>query len=98
MQFLPTINNYMSDRYSNDNYGAHSLCVDMGNIILYYSYKTIVAFSFQGRTMVRKNDWGPTTGKHLNKIDGGSKEARENRVKGEEFEEKLAQSLKTLGY
>ena len=39
---------------------------------LYFSYQTPVAFEKEGRLMVRQNSWGPTTGKHLNKIDGGN--------------------------
>ena len=36
--------------------------------------------------MVRVNDWGPTTGKHLNWIDGGD---HKNRLPGSEFEQLL---------
>jgi hypothetical protein len=37
-----------------------------------------VAFQGPGDSgpTVRRNDWGPTTGKHLNRIDGGAKASR----------------------
>jgi hypothetical protein len=51
---------------------------------LYFSYKTLVAFQFEGKPLVvRQNDWKQTTGKHLNLIDDGAKKFR---VSGEEFQ------------
>lgn len=94
MAFLPTVNNYMGRRYSSDNYGAHSLEVDLGLLCLYYSYKTVVAFRYKGKLTVRVNDWSTTTGKHLNEIDGGDKKSR---IEGEKFEKQLAQVLVELG-
>lgn len=53
--------------YSSRNYGAHSLEVDIGDLRLWFSYHTVVAFHAPGQhRMVRQNDWGTTTGKHLN--------------------------------
>lgn len=55
---------------------------------LYFSYDTLIAFRGEnGRIIVRRNDWGPTTGKHLNSIDGGSKEAQAARLSGDDFEQ-----------
>lgn len=65
--------------YSSSNYGAHSLAFETKEGIYYFSYNTLIAFkSAKTRNLyVRKNVWGPTTGKHLNWIDGGyNKEAR----------------------
>lgn len=79
---LPKISSY--GQYSSDNYGAHSLCVEMPNVTVWFSYQTPVAFQVPGNPrVVRENDWGPTTGKHLKWIDGGDKS---NRVSGQEFE------------
>lgn len=81
---LPTISSY--GEYSSDNYGAHTLRVEMPGVTVWFSYKTAVAFKTygeDGRFVVRENEWGPTTGKHLNWVDGGK---RENRVSGAEFE------------
>lgn len=54
----------------------------------YFSYQTIMAIRTpDGELKIRENDWGPTTGKHLNAIDGGSPEAKRARMNGEAFEE-----------
>lgn len=62
------------------NYGegmtprANTIAVRVGAIEYYFSYRTLVAFHAPSTGMVaRKNDWGATTGKHLNWIDGGAK-------------------------
>ena len=90
---LPTISSY--GNYSSDNYGAHALRVDFDNLTLWYSYQTILAFRGWGYPrLVRQNSWGPTTGKHLNAIDGGEKSSR---LPGDVFEAKLAAVLKGLG-
>ena len=65
---LPRISNY--GNYSSSNYGAHTLCVSMMGIDVYFSYKTPVAFrTFGCGLVIHQNDWGPTTGKHLNFIN-----------------------------
>ena len=86
---LPTFETYGD--YSSDNYGAHALVFTMpcGGLI-YFSYKTPVAFVKNGPVVVRQNDWGPTTGKHLNTIDGGNKKAR---VPGDQFEKMLQEAF-----
>lgn len=78
---LPTIRTY--GNYSSDNYGAHALCVTVGPVTVWYSYKTPVAFRVNGHErVVRVNSWRQTTGKHLNAIDGGAKKSR---VSSEDF-------------
>jgi len=87
---LPTISTY--GNYSSDNYGAHALCVSIGGIDVYFSYKTPVAFrTIKTGLVVRQNDWAQTTGKHLNAIDDGNKKAR---VSGEEFERMFDEALR----
>ena len=83
---LPEFESY--GNYSSENYGAHTLVfTDAEGRDFYYSYRTLVAVRVPGRGLVvRENDWGPTTGKHLNWIDYGNKEAR---VSKEEFEATL---------
>lgn len=76
---LPTWEVY--GNYSSDNYGAHALRFwDADDNCFWFSYKTLVAFMKCGpngtRRIVHENDWGPTTGKHLNAIDGGNKKER----------------------
>ena len=73
--------------YSSNNYGAHSLAFQLGDITVYFSYETPVAFEAPGHGLVvRENDWGNTTGKHLNWIDGGN---HKNRITGGKFKEQL---------
>jgi hypothetical protein len=70
------------------HYGAHAMMVQTNHEQLWFSYKTLVAFCRDGETIiVRENDLGPTTGKHLNAIDGGSKEAKKSRLSAENFDD-----------
>lgn len=79
---LPRIGNY--GEYSSDNYGAHTLVVEIGPLTVWFSYRTPVAFQVDGHArVVHQNDWSTTTGKHLNWIDRGNKR---DRVDGETFE------------
>jgi hypothetical protein len=64
--------------------------VTVGELDLYYSYETVIAFCTpETGLVVRTNDWGPTTGQHLNRIDGGSREAQKRRLSGDAFEKWL---------
>ena len=76
MQNIPEFSTY--GNYSNTNYGAHALMfTDAAGNDYWFSYKTLVAFRGpSGKRFVHTNDWGPTTGKHLNAIDGGDKKTR----------------------
>ena len=77
--------------YSSSNYGAHCLVVSLGDLDIYFSYKTPVAFRAPGKMIrVSENLWGPTTGRHLNWINSDKKE----RMKRNEFESELAAVLK----
>lgn len=63
---------------------GNALVFTLGEVDVYFSYDTPVAFrSPSTGLVVRRNDWGPTTGRHLTAIDGGDKKAR---VSGPEFE------------
>jgi hypothetical protein len=67
------------------NYGTHCLSVRTPDFTVWYSYETIVAVAWRDASarwhrLVAHNDWGPTTGKHINAIDGGSQEAKADRV------------------
>lgn len=78
---LPTITSY--GQYSSDNYGLNTLRIDIGSgLSIWFSYQTPVAFQVLGESLViRQNDWGPTTGKHLNWISRNAK-----RISGSDFE------------
>lgn len=60
--------------------------VYVGDLILWFSYETIVAFHAPGSSRrVCENVWSQTTGRHLNEIDGGSKEAKAARLSHDVF-------------
>lgn len=61
--------------------------VSIGGCAFYFSYETCIAFNLGGYWVVRENEWGPTTGKHLNYIDNGEKSSR---ISGEDFERRLS--------
>lgn len=69
-----------------ENLGPNFHLATLENKKIWFSYETIVGFENpNGKLSVRQNVWGPTTGKHLNRIDGGDKNARldENRFNAE---------------
>jgi|10_taG_2_1085330.scaffolds.fasta_scaffold442107_1 hypothetical protein len=84
---LPTF-----ETYCENTTAANALCFNFDGVLqVWFSYKTPVAFSvMDGPLRVRRNVWGPTTGKHLNAIDGG---AKSDRIGGDEFERTLAKVL-----
>lgn len=94
MSGLPSISSY--GQYSSNNYGAHTLEVEIGPVTVWFSYKTPVAFLAPGTPkIVRENEWGRTTGKHLKWIDGfTSKDKTSGRVTGEKFEQLWATHVK----
>ncbi len=60
--------------------------VAIGDLTMYFSYRTCIAFAVPGQGLVaRVNDWGRTTGRHLAKVgvDKG------DRIPGVEFEARL---------
>jgi len=58
-----------------------------------FSYETIVAFGTPWR--VTTNNWGPTTGKHLNWLDTGWTEAKRDRLAADDFSTALDEYLAT---
>lgn len=76
---------------------SYAQMVKIGDVSLYFSYGTCVAFDIGDGSglKVTKNYWGPTTGKHLDAIDGGGKEAEKKRMKEDEFNE-LVEKLKIV--
>lgn len=90
---LPKIRSY--GEYESDNYGLNTIVVDLGKIDLFYSYKTIVAFSDKDGFKICENVWGTTTGKHLNWLDNGDKKAR---MKYDDFQVALEKALVEAGF
>lgn len=69
---------------------ANFSAVSINGVTYFFSYETCVAFERYGVTYVRQNEWSTTTGKHLNTIDGGSPEAKKQRLAREDFLAALA--------
>jgi len=59
-----------------DNYHAHTqrdtvraVRVDVGDVTIWFSYRTCIAFQVPGRDAIcRENVWGPTTGGHMRSV------------------------------
>lgn len=59
----------------------------VNGVRVWFSYETPIAVQDRdGSTYVRTNQWGTTTGKHLNRMDGGDTDAKAHRLDTEEFE------------
>ena len=67
--------------------------VTVGPVTIWFSYRTPIAFldSLQGY-VIRENDWGPTTGRHLNWIN----DDKSVRVPTAYFEDRLSGVLAAL--
>lgn len=89
-----SITSYYGNSPSSEN---NAKVVRVGNYNYYFSYETLVAVEdlVEHTKTVRHNEWGPTTGSHLNTIDGGDKA---NRLSGEEFKDFIeAHTMRELG-
>ena len=74
--------------YSSNNYGT-SRYVTIGQLTLYFSYETIIAFKEGSNFTIIKNYWRKVTGRHLNCLDRD----KSIRLSQEEFKEKLWKTL-----
>lgn len=59
--------------------------VDIGELTIWFSYRTPVAYSFKGEFFCRQNEWSTTTGKLLNELESD----KSKRIPGTDFENKL---------
>jgi hypothetical protein len=66
--------------------------VRISNVVLYFSYRTCIAFMHNGELTISKNVWSVTTGKHLNWIS----EDKSIRLPYGEFTQKLDKVLSKL--
>ena len=64
---------------------ANLTTVSQRGLDVWYSYATPIAFRKNGRIVMRRNDWGPTTGKHMNVIGI----PKEDRLDSQTFEDAL---------
>lgn len=86
------INNNCLERLSNLEKVTNTLNqVSIGDLTLYYSYKTLVGFNYRGELTLIDNIYSKTTSRDLNLIDRG------NRVSLEVFKIRLRKLLYKLG-
>lgn len=71
--------------------GSNFANVTVGKLTIAFSYNTVIGFHAGHGWVVRQNSWGPTTGKHLNALDGGKPK---DRLSGSDFENALDGALK----
>lgn len=92
---LPSITHPAVGRTPQPNY-TH---VTVGDLTIAFSYTTPVGFHYPGRGWtVRENDWGPTTGRHLNHLDDGTPAAKRAHLDGPTFDAALAELAARLEY
>ena len=84
------IGNY--GKYSSSNYGSCRY-VEIGNLTLYFSYETVIAFNDGRGLIASENCWKQTTGKHLNWLEP----EKFKRYPREEFEKELEKVLTSHG-
>lgn len=72
----------------NQNSASNFNRVSIGDLDLYFSYETIIAFRSNDDQAKIQNGWGPTTGKHLGWAPCG-----EHRLPADEFQERLNAQL-----
>lgn len=70
-------------------YNDNMTIVTIGDLKLYFSYRTVIAFEVDYEVVISKNIWSNITGKHLNWIDSD----HSKRISNEEFEAKLQNIL-----
>lgn len=71
----------------NENSANNFNSVTIGDITLYFSYETCVAFKTRHQFYICENIWGTTTGKHLNWIN----KDKSIRLPRKEFLDRLSQ-------
>jgi len=76
--------------------GKNITQVQLCGVMIWFSYDTVVAFAVSGKRYVSENYWSRTTGKHLTQIDGGSRQAKKERLKSDAFEEAWAEHVEPL--
>lgn len=45
--------------------GTAGTVTELPNVDIYWSYKTPIAFTHGNESFIIKNEWGPTTGRHI---------------------------------
>lgn len=77
---VPRIESYVDYDAKTKNYGMHTIKLVLPGMIIFYSYKEVIAFRDysinNGQIRISENLWGDVTAKHLNHLDAGNKKAR----------------------
>lgn len=79
---IPNITSYFGTSASEENAAK---VITIGNTHFYYSFETVMAVKHNDVLTVMVNMYGPSTGKHLRAIDGGSDEAKAKRLEQADF-------------
>lgn len=80
--------------YDHHNYGSNAMVFKIGGIEIYFSYRTpVVFYSASAGWVARKNDWGPTTGKHIREALSGVTDY--DTVDGHTFEDALEEEIES---
>ena len=78
--------NKLSDYYGELPENTPATVLDLGDgTKIYWSYSTIIALRINNTLHIRENEWGTTTGRHLNAINPD----KSIRIPGAEFEQLL---------
>ena len=86
------MNNFSMSNLGRGNNGKH---IEIGNIEIFVSYSTVIAYRTPNEGLVaRENDWSTTTGQHMNAVPGNTKE---DRISGPDFEERFSKMLEDYG-
>lgn len=81
--------------YYTDHNSVNAILVEIGNLAIWFSYKTPVAFQIGGHPrVISVNYWGATTGAHLNAIDPD----KSKRVKEDEFKSRLGDVIAAVDH
>lgn len=88
---LPKISHYY--RRPTGRLSETATLVEIGNLSIWFSYQTPVAFQVGGHPRVISNNyWGSATGAHINAIDSD----KSRRIGGTEFESRLKDVVATV--
>lgn len=68
--------------------------VNIGSLSLHFSYETLIALDTPDARYISENIWGPTTGKHINRISTDKSE----RLPRDEFERITGDVLEDYGF
>jgi len=84
-------NNFDIETFSKGN---NNRKVTIGDLELFYSYRTVIAFNrAHWPTVIAQNQWGSTTGRHLNDVNPD----KSIRLPYKEFKQQLKELLEELG-